>query len=179
MNARILKGLTAAVLLALLAGPVSLVPARAAEAERLRAFDGERSRRGVLMSAEWMSQARVGGFPLNLRLTTPMGKVVTFMERLSDLGEEGMVFEMMASSWQDGLTLQFDQRALDVLARVEVTELVLADENRNVRARYNVQELGEIRALLGLGDKEQLCIAGEDAPLMAINEDGVRRQVTR
>lgn len=179
MNARFQKRLAAAALLALLAGPVSLIPAREADAERLRAFDGEYSRRGVLISTEWMSQARVGGMPLNLRLTTPTGATVTFKERLSDFGEEGMAFEMMASKWQDGLTLQFDQRALDVLARVEVTELVLADEDRNVRARYDLQELGAIRALLELGEKEQLCIAGEDAPLMAINEDGVRRQVTR
>lgn len=179
MNARIQKGLAAAALLALLAGPVSLVPAREAAAERLRVFDADRSRRGISISAEWMVQARVGGLPLNLRLTTPTGAEVTFMERLSDFGEEGMAFEMMASDWPDGLTLQFDQRALDVLARVGVTELVLADDGLNVRARYDVQELGDIRALLGLGEKEQLCIAGEDAPLMAINEDGVRRQVTR
>ena len=179
MNARIQKGLAAAALLALLAGPLSLAPAREASAERLRAFDGERSRRGVLISDEWMAQARVGGLPLNLRLTTPTGAVVAFMERLTDFGEVGMAFEMMADEWLDGLTLQFDQRALDVLSRVGVTKLVLADENREVRARYDVQELMAIRALLELGDKEQLCIAGEDAPLMAINEDGVRRQVTR
>lgn len=90
-----------------------------------------------------------------------------------------MALELMASLWTDGLTLQFDQHALDVLTRVGVTKLVLADENREVRARYDVQEMIAVRALLELGDREQLCIAGEDAPLMAINEDGVRRQVTR
>ena len=179
MNARIQKGLAAAALLALLAGPISLVTAGEASAERVRAFDGEHSRRGVLISTEWMAQARIDGLPLNLRLTTSTGARITFMERLSDYGEAGMAFEMLASKWPDGLTLQFDQRALDVLSRVGVTELVLADANRNVRARYDVQELAEIRALLELGEKEQLCIAGEDAPLMAINEDGVRRQVTR
>ena len=179
MKARIQKGLAVAALLTLLAGPAFPVPAARASAERLRAFDGNRSRRGIQMSAEWLLQARVGGLPLNLRLTTPTGISIAFMERLSDFGEAGMAFEMMADEWQDGLTLQFDQRALDVLARVGVTELVLADENRNVRFRYDVQELGAIRALLELGEREQLCIAGEDAPLMAIDEDGVRRQVTR
>ena len=179
MKAHIQKVLAAATLLALLAGPVSPIPAERASAERLRAFDGDRSRRGVLISAEWMLQARVGGLPLNLRLTTPTGVSIAFMERLSDFGEAGMAFEMMADEWQDGLALQFDQRALDVLARVGVTELVLADEERNVRVRYDVQELGTIRALLELGEKEQLCIAGDDAPLMAIHEAGVRRQVTR
>lgn len=179
MNVRIQKRLAAAALLALLAGPVSLLPAREASAERLRAFGYERSCRGVSASTEWMQQARIGGLLLNLRLTTATGAGVTFMERLSDLEEEGMALELMASLWTDGLTLQFDQHALDVLTRVGVTKLVLADENREVRARYDVQELIAVRALLELGDREQLCIAGEDAPLMAINEDGVRRQVTR
>ena len=39
-----------------------------------------------------------------------------------------MALELMASLWTDGLTLQFDQHALDVLTRVGVTKLVLADE---------------------------------------------------
>ena len=75
-----------------------------------------------------------------------------------------------------------DKAKVAVLSRGykrKTSGFVLADENREVRARYDVQELGAIRALLELGDREQLCIAGEDAPLMAINEDGVRRQMTR
>ena len=178
MKATIQKGLAAAVLLALLTGPAFLLPAREAAAERLYPFGVRRDWHGVAMSTEWLWQARVGGLSLNLRLTTPVGTEVTFMERLSEGDEGGMNLELLASSWPEKLALQLDQYALDVLSRVGVTQIVLADENLDVRLRFDVQELSAIRALLGLGAKEQLCIAGEDAPLMAINEDGVRRHVT-
>lgn len=179
MNGNIQRGLAAAALLALLAGPVSLLPAREAAAERLSAFGHRRGCRGVSASTEWLRQARIGGLMLNLRLTAPTGEPVTFMERLSEVDEDGMALEMLTSKWADNLALQLDQHALDVLRRVGVTQVVLADEYREVRLRYDVQELDAIRALLGLGEKEQLCIAGEDAPLMAIDEDGVRRHVTK
>lgn len=179
MNGTIQKGLAAAALLALLAGPVSLLRAGEAAAERLSEFGHRRGWRGVSASTEWLWQARIGGLMLDLHLTTPTGEAVTFMERLSEADEDGMALELMASRWPDNLALQIDQHALDVLRRVGVTQVVLADNQLEVRLRFDVQELTAIRALLGLGEKEQLCIAGEDAPLMAIDEDGVRRHVTK
>lgn len=179
MNARIRKGLAALTLLALLGG-ASVCTAEEARTERLGAFGPTRGCRGVSASAEWLSQARVGGISLNLRVTTPAGVEVTFMEKLSaSKDEEGMALEVLASVWQDGMMLQCDQHALEVLTRVGVTRVVMADPFRNVRARYDVQELREVCALLKLQKKEQLCVAGDDAPLAVIGEDGVRRQITR
>jgi len=40
-----------------------------------------------------------------------------------------------------------------------------------------VSELQAVRDALGLGDKEQLCVSGENAPVTVVSEDGVRRQV--
>lgn len=179
MNARIRRGLAALTLLALLGG-ASVCAAEEARAERLGAFGPTRSCRGVSASAEWLSQARVGGISLNLRVTTQAGAEVTFMEKLSACkGEEGMTLEILASVWQDGMSLQCDRHALDVLTRVGVTRVVMADPYRNVRARYDVQELRDVCTLLELQKKEQLCVAGDDAPLAVVGEDGVRRQITR
>ena len=180
MNGRIRKGLTPLSLLLVFTGLAAFATAEDAPAQRLKSFGSVRSCRGVSASAEWLSQARVGGFSLNLRLTTQTGTELAFMERLTaSKGEEGMALELLASRWPDGLTLQVDQRALDTLARLGVTRLVLADSSLHVRERYDVQELSAIRELLELGEKEQLCVAGENAPLTVLSEDGVRRQVTR
>ena len=180
MNARIRKGLAALTLLAWLAGGSACAAAQEARPERLRSFGTTRSCRGVSASTQWLSQARLGGISLNLRVTTKAGAEVTFMERLTASKDEvGMALEILTSIWEDGTTLQVDQRALDQLTRLGVTRVVMADPGLNVRQRYDVPELSDVCALLGLKKNEQLCVAGDDAPLAVVGEDGVRRLITR
>ena len=75
-------------------------------------------------------------------------------------------------------SLQMDQRALDVLARVGVTEIAVADADGYIRMRYSVEELSGVRAALGLAAEEQLAVSGDNDPITVVSEDGVRRQLT-
>lgn len=160
-----------------------LVPNAQAEQqtmEKIGAFGRQRGYKGVSASDKWLRQARVGGMMLNLRVFTPMGGEVTFAEKLgkASSGGEAICLTMCASSTENGLMLQMDQKALDVLARVGVTEIVVADRDGYVRMRYSVSELADVRAALGLNAAEQLAVSGENDPITVVSEDGVRRQLT-
>lgn len=159
-----------------------LVPNAQAEqqtVEKISAFGRQRGYRGVSASDKQLRQARVGGMMLDLRVFTPMGGEVTFREKLgrASYGED-ICLTMQAASREDSLMLQMDQRALDVLARVGVTEIVVADCDGYIRMRYSVGELSDVRAALGLGAAEQLAVSGENDPITVVSEDGVRRQLT-
>ena len=160
-----------------------LVPNAQAEqqtAERIGAFGRQRGYKGVSASDKWLRQARVGGMMLNLRVFTPMGGEVTFREKLGKpaSGGEAICLTMQAASDESSLMLQMDQKALDVLDRVGVTEIVVADMGGYVRMRYGTKELADVRAALGLEAAEQLAVSGENDPITVVREDGVRRQLT-
>ena len=147
----------------------------------LSPFGVERGSRGVSSSTEWLTQARIGGMSLGLRLFTPMGDAAIFQECLRPVesGSRYLELQIVVAEWTDGLLLQIDQHAVDVLERSGITSIVLADKNLAVREVYTVEEINALRALFALGEGEQLCLSGEDAPLTAVSEDGVRRQLTK
>ena len=147
----------------------------------IRPFSRDRSYMGISASNKWLAQARIGGLMLNLRLFTPQGDYVPFQENLSAVeGDRKQIcLTMRASHWDEELILQIDQAAMDVLARVNITQIVVADNQGAVRARYNVGELQQIRDYFGLKDVEQLCVSGEESPVTVVGEDGFRRQITR
>ena len=148
--------------------------------EKVSAWALDRDYLGVTASDKWMMQARIGGLMLNLRLFTPEGEAVTFKEGLSAAaGENCIRLTLCASRWDDELVLQLDQHAMDVLDRVGVTEIVVADDHRAVRAAYDVTELQAIRDHFGLTRGEQLCVSGENNPVTVVGEDGFRRQLTQ
>ena len=151
------------------------------QGEVIPPFGRDRSHMGISASNEWMRQAKIGGVLINLRLFTPEGESVTFQECLSaaPTGMNHILLTMCASQWEDELILQLDQRAMDVLQRVGVTQIIVADDQRAVRARYDVAELQSIRDHFGLTRGEQLCVSGENNPVTVVGEDGFRRQITR
>ncbi|MDO5377603.1 MAG: hypothetical protein Q4G52_04630 [Clostridia bacterium] len=163
--------------------PMPLAPEEASEpsGETLRPFGQTRGSRGVTASNAWLEQARIGGLMLSLRLFTPEGDAVTFEENLRPVASNApeMDLELRASKWNGGLILELDQHALDVLARVGVVRIVVADMDYAVRASYEVEELAAIRTLFALGEKELLCVGAEDIPVTVVSEDGVRRQLTQ
>lgn len=135
---------------------------------------------GVTVSSEWMLQARINGVLINMRLFTPAGESVTFKEGLSAAeGKNSICLTMCASSWNEELVLQMDQRAMNVLNRVGITKIVVTDDHYAVRAKYDVEELQMIRDHFGLTRNEQLCVSGEENPVTVIGEDGFRRQITQ
>lgn len=148
-------------------------------AERLPSFRKTKAYRGVTLSDSWLRQARLGGVLLNLRLHTPMGDEVTFREtlRAAQGDADRVCLYMQANCSSDVITLQLDQSAIDALNNLGVSEIVVADIDRYVRAHYMVSDLEAVRSALALEDAEQLCVSGEDAPVTVVSEDGVRREV--
>lgn len=146
--------------------------------ERLPSFRDAQAYRGVSVSNSWLRQVRLGGMLLGIRLHTPMGDEVVFREMLkaapSDV--DSMCLYLQASS-SDAITMQLDQSAIDALHNLGIVEIVVADQDRYVRAHYMVSELEAVRNALALEDAEQLCVSGEDAPVTVVSEDGVRRQI--
>ena len=147
--------------------------------ERLPSFRNAEACRGVSVSKSWLRQVRLNGTMLNIRLHTPMGEEILFREmlRIAPSDVNGLCLYMQAARSGDALTMQLDQSAIDALNNLGVIEIVVADENRSVRAHYMVSELQAVRDALGLAAAEQLCVSGEDAPVTVVSEDGVRRQI--
>ena len=77
-----------------------------------------------------------------------------------------------------GLLLQLDQRAVDMLERLRITEIVLTDIDYYIQETYLVSDIAAMRQALALSGGEQLCLAGENAPLSVVSEDGVRRIIS-
>ena len=186
MKTLISAGLLAAMLIApgaILAAETSAHVPNSVEAqqvqERLPSFRNAKAYRGVSVSNNWLRQVRLGGNLINVRLHTPMGDEVVFREMIkaSQSDVDFMCLYLQASRSGDAITMQLDQSAIDDLKNLGIIEIVVADENRSVRAHYKVSELEAVRKALGLADGELLCVSGEDAPVTVVSEDGVRRQV--
>lgn len=155
---------------------------RREDAGQLDEFGRRRAYLGVSAYDGWLYQARIGGLMLNLRLYTPDGEGVTFQEKLCAAqtgGEKDIRLCIRQGSRDGGLMLQLDQHVIDVLIRVGITEIVLADMDFYIQATYQVADLAAMREVLGLSSGEQLCLTGENAPLTVVSEDGVRRQIAQ
>ena len=144
---------------------------------RLDAFGGKRAYLGVSAADEWLYQARIGGLSLKLCLFTQDGSGVAYQEKLcaAETGEKDIRLCIRAGSKDGGLLLQLDQHAVDVLKRVHITEIVLTDVDYYIQETYLVSDIAAMREALSLADSDQLSLAGEDAPLSVVSEDGVRR----
>jgi len=147
--------------------------------QKLKPFGKVQPFGDITVSRAWLRQARLCGVLINLRLHTPMGDEVTFKEKVDHAStrDGSACLYLQASIDDDVITLQMDQEAMNTLRRIGITEIVVADKNLNVRARYKVSELQAVRDALGLGELEQLCVSGEEAPVTVVSEDGVRRHV--
>ena len=144
---------------------------------QLEAFGHQRAYLGVSAADEWLYQARIGGLSLKLCLFTQDGSGVAYQEKLcaAETGEKDIRLCIRAGSKDGGLLLQLDQHAVDVLKRVHITEIVLTDVDYYIQETYLVSDIAAMREALSLADSDQLSLAGEDAPLSVVSEDGVRR----
>ena len=143
-------------------------------------FGDIRSCLGVTASDKWLRQARIGGLTLNLRFENPDGDTLRFQENLGRLSEQTSTLRLTVRvrGTKDGATLQLDQSAMDVLERVEIEEIVVADEKYVVLARYNRADIQALRNGLSLREGEMICLSGEDEPVTVVGEDGVRRMIS-
>ena len=147
--------------------------------QKLKPFGKAKVFGDITVSREWLRQVRLCGVLINMRLHTPMGDEITFKEKVDHAStrDGSACLYLQASTDHEVIALQMDQEAMNTLRRIGVTEIVVADKNLNVRACYAVSELQAVRDALGLGENEQLCVNGEDAPVTVVSEDGVRREV--
>ena len=74
--------------------------------------------------------------------------------------------------------LQADENALTVLSAYGIREIVLCDRDYYRQASYTVSELRALRETLSLRPGEQICLGGEDDPVMIVSEAGNRHYVT-
>ena len=167
---------------AMAAEPAAHVPGRQTAQEtvqKLRPFGKAKAFGDITVSREWLRQVRLCGVLINMRLHTPMGDEITFKEKVDHAStrDGSACLYLQASTDHEVIALQMDQEAMNTLRRIGVTEIVVADKNLNVRACYAVSELQAVRNALGLGENEQLCVNGEDAPVTVVSEDGGRREV--
>ena len=145
---------------------------------RLPNFRANRDYMGITASSAWLYQAKLGGRLLNLRLHTQQGDQITFQEKLGADGADGIELALRAGARGDALLLQLDQDAADTLLALGITRIVVTDTDMLVRARYSTRDLAAMRILFALGERELLCVSGEDDPVTVVSEDGVRRQIT-
>ncbi len=147
---------------------------------RVPAFPRERSANGVGAFPGWMRQARINGYYINLRLFAPDGSGTLFQERLAPMepGACELRLFLRQRSKRGDLMLQCDERALEILKAYNIREIVVADAQYYRQAAYPVAELFSLREALSLRPGEQLCLSGEDAPVMVVSESGNRRYVT-
>ena len=179
-----LAGAALLLALALLALPVlaaaqtGLVP-QVEVGDRIPEFGAVRSCLGVTASDKWLRQARIGGLALNLHLENPDGDTLRFQENLGRLSEQTNTIRLSLRVRDEGddVTLQIDQSAVNVLSRVEIEEIVVADDDYVVLARYTLSDIQALRDGLGLREGEELCLSGEDQPVTVVSEDGVRRMI--
>ena len=146
--------------------------------ERIDVFKRDRSYRGIEASNKWLYQARLGRMSLDMRMFTFAGEQLLFQECLGTDGRGGVRLSLRAGVEDETVLLQMDQKAVDVLERLGVTEIVVTNEDMYVQAMYLVSDLAALREAFALGEREQLCVSGLDNPVTVVSVDGVRRQIT-
>lgn len=142
-------------------------------------FGWKRGALGITASNQMLFQARIAGYSLSLRVHGAQGDPLLFEEDLMRLSAdtEELRLSLRVKNTQGGATLQLDQRAADILAHACITQIVIADWDMRVIARYRLADIQALRDALSLTAGELLCLSGEDSPVTVVSEDGVRRQI--
>lgn len=149
--------------------------------DTLPRFDGRRGVLGVSASDKALFQARIAGRSINVHVYSENGDPLLFDEELSRLSQTSREIRLslrVGTDEQEPL-LQIDQAAVDFLQKFEITQIVVADREFTVLARYNVADIQTLRKVLGLADDEQLCLSGETNPVTIVSADGIRRQIAQ
>lgn len=148
--------------------------------ERLSPFGTRRSYAGVAASSQWLLQVKLGNRLLNMRMFTPEGEQIVLQEKLTaGTGEGEIRLLLRAGDRSANLLLQMDQDAADTLLKLGITEIVVADMDLHVQAKYHTRDLLALRSLFSVGENELLCVSGEMQPVTVVSVDGVRRQITK
>lgn len=147
--------------------------------DTLPVFTAERGALGVKASDKWLYQARIQDCSLSLRVHGEEGDPLLFQEDLSRLSWDTLELRLSlcVQDAKEGARLQLDGRAVNMLSYHLIAQIVVADENYTVLARYQTEDIKALREGLGLGDKELLCLSGENGEVTVVSEDGVRRQI--
>ena len=154
--------------------------ARREDLGRIPHFCRDRGTEDVSASTRWLWQGRINGVLINMRLFAADGSGTLFQEQLEVItpGTSDLRLYLRQRTSQGGLMLQVDQRALQVLQNCGIREILVADRDYYLQNTHRVSDLFALREALGLRDGEQLCVGGEEDPVMIVSETGQRRYVT-
>ena len=147
--------------------------------DRLKPFGSTRDSLGVQASDKLLYQPYVAKMSVNLHLFDENGDSVLFDEDFGRLSFQNhdLRLAMRGHFSGDIATLEIDQRAINQLSYFNFTELVVANHEWNGVAVYNLDDIQALRDALELGEKELICLSGDDAPISVVNENGIRRWV--
>lgn len=157
--------------------PQWLYPQEEEDQGRQAAFRENRGLYGLEIQSKWYKQAHVNSGNLNLRLYEFDGKQIPFEECLF-LREDGTLKLAMRTSREGMAMMQIDQITLDKLRTLGVSALEIADRNKVIRAAYELADVAALRSFFGLGERELISLCGENGPVTAVSESGVRRALS-
>ena len=127
---------------------------------------------GVFGSPYWIKQMYLGYHSYNLRLYIGE-KQANMRERLSWNADKTKAISFTVNTVNpEKLTMRFDERALEVFERTEITVVTLLDKNGTPVMQYNVSDLRAAYDGFGLHDTDQLVVGGVDDEVMKIGADG-------
>ena len=127
---------------------------------------------GVYGSPYWLKQMYLGYHSYNLRLFIDNQPVVMRQELSWNADKsKGISFRVNAVN-PEKLTIRFDEKALEVFERVNITTVTLLDRDGGAVMQYNVSDLRIAYDGFGLHDTDQLVVGGADDEVMKIGADG-------
>lgn len=127
---------------------------------------------GVYGSPYWLKQMYLGYHSYNLRLFIDSQPVVMRQELSWNADKsKGISFRVNAVN-PEKLTIRFDEKALEVFERVNITTVTLLDRNGGAVMQYNVSDLRIAYDGFGLHDTDQFVVGGADDEVMKIGADG-------
>ena len=139
---------------------------------------------GITASPYWLKQGFLCGRSISLRLfevEKPMLPTqLIFKERLRYAQDGSGVKELLLTLNREAshVELRVGSDALELFERADIARIIVRDVNKNTIQVYERKDIEDIIRYFALTDGEVICLQGEDAPMYAHDQDGVRRVIT-
>lgn len=161
--------------------PESYMPAdQFAQMEHKRQVDAVG---GITASPYWLKQGYLCGRSISLRLyevdKPVLPKQMLFKEYLRYAEDGSGEKELLLTLIRDveRVEIRIGSDALAMLDRAGVARVIIRNHSKDVMQVYEREEMRAASAYFSLGEKETICLQGEDGPMFAYDEDSVRRRL--
>ena len=151
------------------------------QVRRLEKLREEQIVGGVRGSPYWLWQAYLGSGSLSLRLYEVSDPIfptqLLFKERVTyperGIDRKAMFLEIQRENAQ--VEIRLDAQALDLLEQAGIATITVKNSTGDALCAYSCEDLRAVYDFFALKEGETLCVQGEQAPVYAYSEDGVRR----